>query len=95
MKIVSKATAVAALLLGIGVFMHSTTAQAMAPCGSPACTQWWAECEQGNQSACNEFRGLCSGCPPRATVSGTPPVNSHGKSDMALLNSKQPISVAK
>lgn len=94
MKIVSKATAVAALLLGIGVFMHSTTVLAQAPCNSPICIQLDAECEQGNPTACNEFRGLCSGCTPRATVNGTPPVNRHGKSDTALLNSKQAISVA-
>jgi len=94
MKIVSNATAVAALLLGTGVFMHSTTAEAQAPCSSPACIQWDAECNQGNQTACNEWKALCSGCTPRATVSGMPPINRHGKSDAALLNSKLAVFVA-
>ena len=95
MKIVSKATAVATLLLGIGVFMHSTTAQAQAPCNSPTCIQLDAECNQGNSTACAQWAALCGGCTPRATVNGTPPINIHGKSDTALLNSKQAIFVAK
>jgi len=95
MKIGSKATAVAALLLGVGVFMHSTTTEAMAPCGAPACANWWAECGQGNQIACEFYRADCAGCPQHSTVNGTPPIKIVSKSDTALLNSNRAISVAK
>jgi hypothetical protein len=94
MKIFSTASA-AALLLGISVLMASATVQATAPCGAAVCATWWAECGQGNQQACSDYKAICSACPPPSTVSGTPPVKINSESDAALLNPKQAILAAK
>lgn len=90
MKIFSTASA-AALLLGMGAFMLSGSAQAALPCGAQICSTWWTEYGQGNQQACDLFRADCSGCPPRSSVSGTPPAKGDGKPNPAVMNSNRAI----
>lgn len=93
MEKLSMATTVAALLLGIGAFMHVTPVSAQPTCS--ICATWWQECEAGNKTACTSFDNLCRGCPPRATVSGTPPVSGNNDSNAAALNSHRTVSAAK
>ena len=93
MKIVSKAVLTAALLIGVGAFMHPTTASALPPCST--CATWYQECLAGNQTACKEFGSLCLNCPEHATVNGTPPVNGNSDAFMAALNSHRGLAVAK
>jgi hypothetical protein len=93
MKIVSKAVLTAALLIGVGAFMHPITASALPPCST--CATWWQECSAGNQAACKEFGALCMGCPEHSTVSGAPPVNSNKDAGVAALNSHRGLAVAK
>lgn len=93
MKKLSMATTVAALLLGIGAFMHATPASALPPCST--CATWWQECEAGNQSACTSFANLCRACPEHAALSGTPPISGNNDSNAALLNSHRTVSAAK
>jgi hypothetical protein len=92
MKIVSTAYA-AALLFGIAACIHSTPALALLPCSS--CATLFAECEQGNQTACKAFDAGCQGCPLRSTVSGTPPTNRKIDHGTAKLNSQRAVAVAK
>jgi hypothetical protein len=92
MKIVSMASA-AALLLGISAFMHATPALALLPCST--CATLYTECQQGNQQACTAWKAGCQGCPPRATVSGTPPVTHDDDASTAALNSHRGMAVAK
>lgn len=94
MKIVFKAVTVAGLLLGISAAIHPTSVLATPDCSG--CLNDEIECEDGNQSACNTWYNVClKFCPAKGTISGTPPSKHNEKLDVALLNSKQTVSVAK
>lgn len=94
MRIAFKAATVAGLLLGIGAVIHPTAVLAQPDCS--ACLTEHIECEEGNQSACNAWYNVCVPfCKERGSVSGTPPTKHNEKLDMALLNTKQAMTVAK
>jgi hypothetical protein len=76
MKIFSAVSATA-LLLGIGAFMHPTTAKAVLPTGY--CPTLYADCKVGDQEACAQYDALCTGDRPSSIVSGVPSAKSHGK----------------
>jgi hypothetical protein len=95
MKLVSSAS-MAALLLGVCAFMQSTTVFARPPCGGNPCATWWTECTQGNQTACADYKGLCSGCPTptRSNISGMPSPK-HNDTDTASVDTRRDLAVAK
>ena len=94
MKIVFKAATIAGLLLGIGASIHPTAVLAQPDCS--ACLTEHMECEEGNQSACNAWYNVCVPfCKERDSTNGTPPIRHNEKPDVALLSSKQAMTVAK
>lgn len=94
MKIAFKAVTVAALLLGIGAAMHPNPVLATPDCSG--CLNDEIQCEQGNQSACYTWYNVClKFCPAKGTISGTPPSRHNEKLDVALVSSKQTLSVTK
>jgi hypothetical protein len=94
MKIALKAVTAAGLLLGIGASIHTTAVLAQPDC-SP-CLEQEIECEEGNQSACYSWYNVCVPfCKERVTAAGAPPSKHNEKPDVALLNSKHTVTVAK
>lgn len=95
MKLVSSAS-MAALVLGICAFMQSATVLALPPCQGGPCATWKAECAAGNQSACEEEKELCSGCPfsVHSATSGTPSAK-HNDTDTAFVDIRRDLAVAK
>jgi hypothetical protein len=87
MKMVSKATAVAVTLLGIGTFMHPATVKATLPTGY--CPTLYADCRVGDQQACEQYQALCTGDLPGSIVISTPLAKSDSSSDAVLSNSKR------
>lgn len=75
MKIFSTATA-AALLLGIGAFVHAPSA--LAEAGPSTCAAWEAGCQKGNVQDCYNVKSFCGGRSPQSpTVAAAPPAKSN------------------
>lgn len=80
----------AALLLGVGTFLHVPTVHAQPPCAT--CEAWLTACEQGNQYDCMLHHNLCSAvC---RAMGGIPSIKNNGNGK-ALLNPKQVFPASK